>query len=94
LFYKYLNITPKLHKLYKSPFRDDKQPSCSFYVNKKQDLVLKDFGTGSSYTWINAVMERYNCTYHKALEKVATDIGLIVSNGNFNIKEIPIIPKV
>lgn len=75
-FAMYLGINPKLNKLYKSPLRGDKKPTCSFH-RSKSGLKFKDFGINKSYSFIDVVMERYNLSYYKALRFIAKDIGLI-----------------
>lgn len=80
----YLGI-PVKKGLFRSPLRNDKNPTCSFYVNGQGDLIFKDF-SGSFYgTCFNVVMTKYNCSYHKALEIVAKDFGII--SGNHKAKE-------
>lgn len=38
----YLGI-PVKKGLFKSPLRNDSKPTCSFYRNRKGDLIFKDF---------------------------------------------------
>lgn len=75
-FSMYLGILPKTNKLFKSPLRDDKKPTCAFYRGKS-GLRFKDFGSNKSYSFIDVVMEKFNLSYYKALKFIAKDIGLI-----------------
>ena len=66
LFYMYMKIYPKKGRLYKSPLREDKHPTCAFYRGSK-GLYFKDFALDKSYNIIDVVMELYNLSYYKAL---------------------------
>ena len=72
----YLGI-PIKKGLFKSPLRNDNNPTCSFYTNKSGDLIFKDFSGEFSGNFINVVMHKYNCSYYKALKIIAKDFGLI-----------------
>lgn len=72
----YLGV-PITKKLFKSPLRVDHRETCSFYKNDKTGLRYKDFGNGVNYNFIDVVMYRHNCTYHKALRIIASDFNLI-----------------
>ncbi|MGL4372548.1 MAG: toprim domain-containing protein [Turicibacter sp.] len=63
--------------LFISPLRADSKPTCSFYKNKSGDLVLKDFNGSFCGNFISVVMEKFSCTYYKALQIIANDFGLI-----------------
>ena len=77
----YLGI-PIKKGLFRSPLRKDKSPTCSFYRNKNNELIFKDFN-GSFYgNFINVVMYKYNQNYHTALRTIAIDFGII--NGTTN----------
>lgn len=102
-FEHYLGI-PITKRLFCSPLRKDNRPTCSFYRNKNGDLIYKDFGDNSHYTFINVVMSVYNLTYYQALKKIAEDFNLVnhhdiqtnknpikVSNVKFESKEDTII---
>ena len=96
LMYLYTGLIPKANKLYSSPFRKEIRPSCSFYTNKHDDLVLKDFGTGSSFSWINIVMYKYSCNYGRALQIAAEDLGIISKTNKIRNKSAKLIsiPKI
>lgn len=72
----YLGIIPRTNKLFKSPLRSDKKPTCSFYRGKS-GLRFKDFALNKSYSFIDVVMEKYNLSYYKALKFIAKDVGII-----------------
>lgn len=55
--------------------RSDKNPTCSFYKNKKGDLIYKDFA-GPTFNIFSLVMFLFNCSYYKALRIIANDFGL------------------
>lgn len=78
-FEHYLGIPVKKGLFVCPPcLRSDNKPTCSFYKNKKGDLILKDFA-GESYGFINVVMHIFQCSYYKALKIIANDFGLIVA---------------
>jgi hypothetical protein len=70
----YLGI-PVKKGLFKSPLRDDKNPTCAFYVNASGDIIFKDFSGQFNGNFINVVMFKYNCSYYKALRIIANDFG-------------------
>ena len=72
----YLGI-PIKKGLFKSPLRNDNNPTCSFYTNKSGDLIFKDFSGEFSGNFIDVVMHKYNCSYYKAIRIIAGDFGLI-----------------
>ncbi len=72
----YLGITPK-KGLFRSPLRKDINATCSFYRNRKGDLIFKDW-SGSFYgNFISVVMYKFQCSYGKALQIIANDFGII-----------------
>ena len=74
----YLGIHVK-KGLFRSPLRDDKHPTCSFYKNQKGELIFKDFSGFFAGNCISVVMHKYNCSYYKALRIIANDFDLISS---------------
>ena len=66
--------------LFCSPLRKDKKPTCSFYKNKSGDLIFKDFGGYFYGNCFSVVMNKYNCSYHEALEIIANDFGIVKNN--------------
>lgn len=85
----YLGI-PVKKGLFKSPLRSDSTPTCSFYRNKTGELIFKDFRGDFYGNFINVVMYKYSCSYHKALRLIAQDFGLIKTNSQVKAKPIVI----
>ncbi len=83
----YLGI-PVKKGLFRSPLRDDKRPTCSFYKNQKGDIIFKDFNGSFSGNFIDIVRHIHHCTYLEALNIIATDFGYI----DGTIPEIPPAP--
>ena len=92
----YLGI-PVKKGLFRSPLRDDKHSTCSFFRGHSGNLYFKDFATGQCLTFEGVVMEKYNCTYHSALKIIAKDFGYIhdadVKKRDVRKPEIKIQPK-
>jgi hypothetical protein len=64
-------------KLFRSQLRKDKNPTCSFYRNKSNTLIYKDFATGQSLNCFGYVCELFGCDYFKALQIIANDFNLV-----------------
>ena len=71
----YLGISPK-KGLFRSPLRNDKTPTCSFYKNNKGDIIFNDFSGHFKGNCISIVMYKFNCSYSDALKIIANDFGL------------------
>ena len=80
----YLGISITKKKLFRSPLRVDKRPTCNVFRNDKGVLIFKDFATGQHLNCFGVVMEKFKCDYHKALDIIANDFGLV---DNKNIKK-------
>ena len=64
--------------LFVSKIRQDNRPTCAYFRSKKSGrLLYKDFGTGFTGDFISVVMEKFNCSYSKALQIVANDFHII-----------------
>lgn len=72
----YLHI-PVRKGLFRSPLRRDKEPTCSFYRNKSNTLIFKDFATGQHLNVFNVVQEIFKCSYFDALKIIANDMGIV-----------------
>lgn len=72
----YLGI-PVKKGLFRSPLRDDKHNTCSYFRGKSGVLYFKDFATGQCLNFEGVVQAKYNCDYHSALKIIAEDFGLI-----------------
>lgn len=77
----YLGVKVK-KGLFCSPLRQDNNPTCSFYRNKSGELIFHDFSGAFYGNFISVVMQKYNCSYHKALNIIAEDFGLKNSHTN------------
>lgn len=77
IFCHYLGINSISKKLVRNTTRDDKNPTCGFYRNGSGTLILHDFATGEYFNCFSFVMKIFHCNYHKALEIIASDLGLI-----------------
>ena len=65
--------------LFKSTLRSDKNPTCAYYRNNKNRLIVKDFGSDFSGDWISVLRYKFNCDYATALRIAANDFGIIKS---------------
>ena len=81
----YLRI-PVKKGLFRSPLRDDKNPTCSFFRNNKGTLLFKDFATGQCLDIFSIVQQMFKCNYFEALKIIANDFGIIQ---NKSIKRNP-----
>ena len=72
----YLGL-PVKKGLFRSPLRQDEKPTCAFYMNKRGDIIFKDFNGSFSGNFISVVMYKYGCNYYKALRIIANDFGYI-----------------
>ena len=68
----YLGI-PVKKGLFKSPLRKDNHATCAFYWNKGGDLIFKDFSGVFCGNFISVVMEKFQCTFPKALQIINND---------------------
>lgn len=73
IFYYYIG---KKGKLFSSPLRIDKHPSCSLYYSSSGKLRFKDHATGQNLSAISFVQELYKLSYPEALRKIVADFGL------------------
>ncbi len=83
----YLQIPIDLNRLYVSPLRKDKYPTCSFYYTPAGSLKFHDFGTEEQYSPVDIVMALKNVNYGKALKVILDDLPLI------NKGEVDVVPK-
>lgn len=94
----YLHI-PIKKGLFRSPLRNDKQPTCSFYRNRSNILIFKDFATGQHLDVFDIVQSIFKCDYFEALRIIANDFGIIKSktlhknHGKINLNPIKIKDK-
>lgn len=84
IFSFYLRRDIQNKKLFRSPLRNDKNPTCSMFRNNSGTVIFKDFATGDYLNCFGFVMKLFNCSYHEALDIIAND---------FNICYNPLIKK-
>lgn len=84
IFSFYLRRDIQNKKLFRSPLRNDKNPTCSMFRNNSGTVIFKDFATGDYLNCFGFVMKLFNCSYHEALDIIAND---------FNICHNPLIKK-
>jgi len=87
-FSHYLGVNPT-GGLFRSPLRDDKNPTCSFYRNKNGELIFKDFGTGYHGNFISVVMTIFKVPYYEALSIIGNDFG-IISKAKYQVNQAKI----
>lgn len=73
----YLKLPIDLNRLYISPLRKDKNPTCSFYYTPAGMLRFHDFGLGQHYGALDVVMEMYKVSYGEAIKIIKKDLPLI-----------------
>lgn len=73
----YLGV-PVKKGLFKSPLRNDRTPTVSFYRSPKTGrLIYKDFGSDHVGDCVSVVMYKFNCSYYQALQIIANDFGIV-----------------
>lgn len=81
LMYTYYG-QPVKKGLFRSKVRNDSKPTVAYYKNRTGRIIIKDFGSNYCGDWVYVVMNKYGCGYYKALNIVASDIGLIPRQNN------------
>ena len=66
--------------LINNPLRADKNASLSIFLNDKDNLILKDFGSYKSYNLWSFLMEYWNVDYNTMIEKIVKDLNNINSS--------------
>lgn len=95
IFSYYLpNVDINKKKTFKSPFYDDKKPSCSIFKGRDGTWLFKDHGDGGFYSgdafWFVATMFNYHPQkdFPKVLEQIAKDLRLpVTTSKNTSILE-------
>ena len=72
----YLGIST-LPILINSPFRQDKNPSVSVFINRNNNVIFKDFGTHKSYNLWSFLEDYWCCSYEEVLNKLNKDLNNI-----------------
>jgi hypothetical protein len=75
-----------LGKLYKSPLREDKNPTAAFFYSERGTLYFNDFGIAKMYSVIDFVKAKFNLNYEQALTKMIADLPLM-KDGEVTVKE-------
>ena len=65
--------------LINNPLRPDKNASLSIFLNDKDKIILKDFGSYKSYNLWSFLMEFWGISYEELLEKIINDLNNINS---------------
>ena len=74
---RYLGVPIKLNTRFLSPLRKDNNPTCGFFYTKEGTLIFKDFAGFFAGGCFKVVMHLYTCSFHEALELIASDLNLI-----------------
>lgn len=74
----YLGVST-LPILINSPFRQDKNPSVSIFINNNNNVIFKDFGTHKSYNIWSFLEEYWCCTHEDVLLRLHKDVDKIKS---------------
>ena len=72
----YLGIST-LPILINSPFRQDKNPSVSIFINRNNNVIFKDFGTHKSYNLWSFLEDYWCCNYEEVLNRLNKDLNNI-----------------
>ena len=84
----YLHV-PIKKGLFRSPLRKDREPTCSFYRNRKGELIFKDFATGQHLNIFGVVQSLFGCDYFDSLKIIANDFGIVRDSSlNKNVGKI------
>lgn len=82
----YLGIST-LPILINSPFRQDKNPSVSIFINRNNSIIFKDFGTHKSYNLWSFLEDYWCCDYETVLNKLNKDLNNIKNiSGTLKVK--------
>ena len=65
--------------LINNPLRADKNASLSVFLNEKDNVILKDFGSYKSYNLWSFLMQLWNLKYDEVLERILKDLKEINS---------------
>lgn len=86
---RYLNIPVKLNTVQCSGLRKDKNPSCTFIEDIKGIIRYIDYGDASISGDCFGVVQCLNsCNYYNALNIIANDFGLKLSNISTTVKKV------
>lgn len=80
IFERYFSITVEYKTLFKSPFREDKNPTCSFKKHQSGKITFKDWSGEFYGDCFDAVQKMFGCSYHESLEMIASDFNITQNN--------------
>jgi 5S rRNA maturation endonuclease (ribonuclease M5) len=89
IFIKYLGI-PITNQQHKSPFREDKNPSCKFYYNGSK-WKWRDIGRNINEDCFGIVMMRYGLSLDQALQKIVSEFNLKIEDSSLKTKDVGLI---
>lgn len=69
---KYLGIL-KLPTLVNNPLREDKHPSLSIFINRLNNIGLKDFSTGEYFSLYSFLEKLWNCNRREVYKRILND---------------------
>lgn len=65
-----------IDKSYNSVFRQDRNPSTGFYINRNNKLIYNDFVTGEKLDCVDFVAKSFNISIDKAIKKILNDFNI------------------
>lgn len=83
----YLGLPIDLNRLYVSPLRKDKNPTCSFYYTPAGILKFHDFGEEEQYSAVEVVMKLRDVNYGAAIRIIKQDLPKI------NKADVQVVPR-
>lgn len=84
----YLGFYPSLNQKFKSPFKQEKDPSFCFFI-KNGKVLYKDFSTGAFGDSVELVKQLYSIDYINAIKKICKDIkSMRVDNNPIKYKKL------
>lgn len=78
----------KLGNSTKSTLRIETRPSVTFFVGNRGKIIYYDFKTGEGLDCFAYVQKAFNLNFDKALQKIASDFGLVSSNTIEHVNKI------
>jgi hypothetical protein len=83
----YLGFYPNLNRKFKSPFKQEKDPSFCFYI-KDGKILYKCFSTGKFGDSTELVKQMYNLDYISSIKKICKDIKSLKINDTSSYKKL------
>lgn len=76
IFERYMHQKVRFDVLFRSPLRNDKNPTCGFRYARSGILYMKDFGGHFWGNCFDLVMKMHNISFNDALQMIASDFNL------------------